>query len=875
MGRVSPSGGPGGSWGLVLGLSVILFVLVVVLSFLPVVHRPEMRITDSYYHAAIHPQEVSPVLLVVIDEPSLRQYGRWPWPRKLLADLTTKLTRARAEVIGLDLGLSQPSPAGSEDDQALHDALAANGRTVLIGNYPEGSRWTGPLPLLAQAAVAVGHADCPPDFDGICRSFPATELTPEGQRWAFALELGRRVGSKHTADFLAAYGAASFGQGAGSAAAPQGEVATIPIAFRRTRFATLSAAAVLQDQNLNLARGRPVLIGFGDVDEGNQFITPISAHSAAPGILVHAQILDSIIEGRMLHEAPMALSALLLLLTCVLSIVAFRRWRGWAAAGLLLFGLVDIYIVGFLVYAFGSQKLPVGPMLLAALIGPGLARVSSLHLLERGKLHRLYEARQWMALRRWGGESGAGADEMAAEQGSMLPPGLGGPEAVRTPAFSILTPAPEVPSVMVAERSAAAPSLTVAEAGTHSASAPGGTPPPGMAVAEAPTFRMAAAAGSGSSTMNVPMVLPPTQLEADLGGRAEPSARRELLHQWQSELGSLFEIHQTVMEATRDLIAIFDDRGNLLLENKAFAAHAIGSVPQKPDGTGSSVTLPELRSQLRFREVPAQDRGNMEAEAFIGEELYWIRIAPMPVTAISPAGGKIVTLSSLRAREERDRARAEAQGFAADELRAALTTLRESARAWAQQAEAPAGTPAAEWIAGELTRLLARINGFLEVLDVDAGARPLRFEAVRMDDLVHQVFELLQPLAAARDVKLATAAASSDTGFSGDRDLLTAAVLNLMINAVTHASAGTEVKAECRNQNGELVLSVFHQAEPIAAEDLSRVFDPCYHPSGRRNWELSLGSVKRIAERHGGSVSARSGARGTRFEIYLPAKSSA
>ena len=43
------------------------------------------------------------VVIVAVDEPSLKREGRWPWPRTRLAKLVDRLTQSGAAVIGLDL----------------------------------------------------------------------------------------------------------------------------------------------------------------------------------------------------------------------------------------------------------------------------------------------------------------------------------------------------------------------------------------------------------------------------------------------------------------------------------------------------------------------------------------------------------------------------------------------------------------------------------------------------------------------------------------------------------------------------------------------------------------------------------------------------
>jgi CHASE2 domain-containing sensor protein len=43
------------------------------------------------------------VVLVKIDDPSLRQVGRWPWPRRRHAELTDALSKAGAKRIFYDI----------------------------------------------------------------------------------------------------------------------------------------------------------------------------------------------------------------------------------------------------------------------------------------------------------------------------------------------------------------------------------------------------------------------------------------------------------------------------------------------------------------------------------------------------------------------------------------------------------------------------------------------------------------------------------------------------------------------------------------------------------------------------------------------------
>jgi signal transduction histidine kinase len=734
------------------GLSLVLLFLVLALSAIPGIRDSQVRLADSYFRLAPAPRQRSPVVVVLIDDQSLQKYGRWPWSRALLARLVANLSRAGAQVIGLDVLLSEPqSPAA---DAALAEALRASGRVVIadkIGAYPDGPRWVEPLPMFAQAA-AVGHGHAALDDDGVCRRFPPRELTLDGPRWAFAVEVARRVAPRRAEAFLSAYGIAGADAGPVLLAMP----ILAPIAFRPDSFATISAATVLQGGEVAV-QGRPVLVGFGSAELGDRISTPLTATLPSPGVMVHAQILDGILAGRRLHPLSRWLQLLALLLTCGLVVGFFRRWRGWTAAAWLLLLAVAAYAAGFVLFVGAGRILPAGQLLLAVLLGPVAVYSVDFVLVERSLAQQLGDLRGWLAA-----------------------------------------------------RAKAAPS-------------------------------------------------------PDAG---DLSWKLELLRRLQAELGSLYELHQTLLETTRDLVAIFDERGRMLLHNRAFAA-----------GFGDTTDLTLEKACARI--VPNEDAplapkrgGGQEGEAYLGGELYLVRIAPLPATTLSPHGGTVLELATLRTRVERDRARAEALGFITHELRTPLVSIQGFAELMMQHPAAPACAQAPNTIFRESKRLLALINSYLDVLRLDAGARPIGREPVKIADVVHQVFDILQPQAAAAAARLVCDADDSCLA-DGDANLIGGAILNLVSNAIKYGRPETEVTVGCRREGDEIVLSVHNQGEPVPAQELPRVFDPYYRgsaaPAAISGWGLGLAFVKRIAEKHGGSVRVHSQPDGTRFEIHLPA----
>ncbi|HEV2115154.1 MAG TPA: CHASE2 domain-containing protein [Terriglobales bacterium] len=745
-------------WWQNAGLSLLLFLLVLGISAIPGIRDSQARLNDSYFRLAPAPRQRSPVAVVLIDDESLQKFGRWPWSRSLLARLTSNLSQGGAQVIGLDILLSEPqSPAA---DAELANALQASGRAVIadkIGSYPDGPRWVEPLPAFFQAA-GVGHGQAALDADGVCRRFPPRELALDGSRWAFAVEVARRIAPQRTTAFLEAYGISSSDEGSVLVARP----VLAPIAFRRDGFESISAASVLQGEGIAALRGRPVLVGFGTAELGDRITTPLTGAAPSPGVMVHAQILDSILAGRILRPLPLWLRLLILLFTCGLLVWFFRRRRGWVSLAWLPLLAVCTYGAGLLVFLWGSRILPAGQLLLAVLLAPAAVYSVDFVLVERSLTLQLAELRRWLALRAKGTQ-GRDTDDL--------------------------------------------------------------------------------------------------------------SWKLELLRRLQAELGSLYELHQTLLETTQDLVAIFDEHGRLLLCNRGFAA-GFGAAAQP------GLCLEDARARLVPKEdAPLLPKGaGQEGEAYLDGELYLVRIVPLPATTISPAGGTVMELASLRTRVERDRARAEALGFITHELRTPLVSIQGFADLMMQYPGSPSCGQAPETIFRESKRLLALINSYLDVLRLDAGAHPIRSDVVKLEHEVRQACDILQPQAAAANVRLVFESGDSYE-VMGDATLLGGAVLNLVSNAIKYGKSGTEVTVRCRREGDEMVLSVHNQGEPVPVQELPRLFDVYYRgsaaPAGTPGWGLGLAFVKRIAEKHGGSVRVESRAEGTLFEIHLTARTEA
>ena len=132
-------------------------VIVALLAWLGVLNNWEFDSVDwRYQHARSIAEPLSDqIALVVIDDSSLNTFGRWPWPRRILASAIGEIDLAGARTVALDLQLSEPDAEVGGDD-SLATAMAGL-RTVLgmdvSRKFTPGVEWETPEGKIELAAI--------------------------------------------------------------------------------------------------------------------------------------------------------------------------------------------------------------------------------------------------------------------------------------------------------------------------------------------------------------------------------------------------------------------------------------------------------------------------------------------------------------------------------------------------------------------------------------------------------------------------------------------------------------------------------------------------------------------------------------------------
>jgi adenylate cyclase len=107
-----------------------------------ILESTEGRLLDTRFveRGPITPRNVDKLAIVAIDQLSLDDVGRWPWPRRLHARLIRRLKQAGASVIVFDVNFSDKQSPGahgelSRDDKELVAASAAAGNVLFSTGF--------------------------------------------------------------------------------------------------------------------------------------------------------------------------------------------------------------------------------------------------------------------------------------------------------------------------------------------------------------------------------------------------------------------------------------------------------------------------------------------------------------------------------------------------------------------------------------------------------------------------------------------------------------------------------------------------------------------------------------------------------------------
>lgn len=422
-----------------MGLAIVMLILVLHVVSLAEdsrlanhVSRPLQRLDTLIYDLRFQlltpdrPEGATPVVVVDIDEQSIRREGRWPWSRSKVAALVESLEKEGVKLIGFDVLFSEAET--NPVDQILADntlppdvqaeiaarharfdsdsrlAAVVSSRTVLgyvmhadrvkSGRLPqpflmldaadEGWRvhalpdYTSNLPSLMSKALSAGFFTTLPDRDGVIRRSPLILRHENGLYTSLALELARlslnapyiRLQTTRCRGELTCVENIQIGDRI--VRTDEYGAALVPYKGRRESYTYVSASKVLHGElPAGILKGAIALVGTSALGLADLRTMPLE--TSYPGVEVHANLLDAILQSTPEHSQfiyrpdwePGATFVLLLVSGLMLALLLPRLEPGYMI--LVSGGWLLVLVLGnFALWKAARFDLPLAALLLMA-----------------------------------------------------------------------------------------------------------------------------------------------------------------------------------------------------------------------------------------------------------------------------------------------------------------------------------------------------------------------------------------------------------------------------------------------------------------------------------------------------------------------------
>jgi signal transduction histidine kinase len=173
--------------------------------------------------------------------------------------------------------------------------------------------------------------------------------------------------------------------------------------------------------------------------------------------------------------------------------------------------------------------------------------------------------------------------------------------------------------------------------------------------------------------------------------------------------------------------------------------------------------------------------------------------------------------------------------------------------------------------------LLGLIDEILTFARVDIGRERIRWESMSVNHTLGDAAALVEPMAAAKDIKFIVELLEEDQAIQTDGTKLRQMLVNMVSNGIKFTDKG-EVRVSCAVNNGMLEVRIADTGVGIAAENIDNVFEPFWQAeqtATRRTGGTGLGLsvTRKLARLLGGdvTVASRPGA-GTTFLLTVPMK---
>lgn len=330
--RKSKTGEPS-NWKLLLWTAVA--ALIFGLIGLGEVPEDALRVARNSFHTH---KASGDIVLVAIDDKSLREVGRWPWSRRQQAHIIDRLTEAGAKRTFMDIIIGGRSTRA--DDNLFVKATDRAGNVV--------------LPMAPRGTTGFGQPEfLPPAVHGKRMELGLIDLQYNYQSAAWRVHYARMVKGQQIPSFAAKLA---------NVKGKPGQTFMLDYSIDPSSVPVIAAADVLAGRfDPRLVKGKDVIIGTSSEGIGDQYFLPGWGRTA--GAYVHIIGAETLKAGK-----PISIGWFLALLVALGACWAATTRKSAGQTGLILGGAALALLFGPIGFEMNQVHVDVTPALFAVII---------------------------------------------------------------------------------------------------------------------------------------------------------------------------------------------------------------------------------------------------------------------------------------------------------------------------------------------------------------------------------------------------------------------------------------------------------------------------------------------------------------------------
>jgi adenylate cyclase len=284
-------------------IAILLSIILSVIFSIGVFQGWNYRLSDSLY---TQKKPLESIVIVAIDDSSLQDIGRWPWPREVFVKTLPAFNESR--VIGIDVAFFENY--SSVVDKQLGEEIGKLNSVVPVeftefektSEILHGKGILKPISEL-QNKSDVGFINIFTDEDGITRTAPLV-INAEKSYDSFALKIVKKYLGKNI----------SYAQ----------DPLIINFVGPSNSFRTISFSDVYRKKTDFNFSGRIVLIGATAPDLHDDSVTPTSKGKPMPGVEIHANAMQTLLTRNFLtRQGGLSVIVLIFILAVLTAFLLF------------------------------------------------------------------------------------------------------------------------------------------------------------------------------------------------------------------------------------------------------------------------------------------------------------------------------------------------------------------------------------------------------------------------------------------------------------------------------------------------------------------------------------------------------------------------